>query len=172
MFTVKSTGTWGSCTWSSFRHERQINSTKSSINLLLHFIYITRMRSKLIFLTTLLILFFSASLVSQEKPAKERKTKQKSEKVSKWERRALKAEKRSGKYKLKSIKALKGKSPNMSKSEKLKMKSEKMTTKAKKMRYKGKSIRHVKVQERKTKKRMKSGLKKHRKYKNNKRNNY
>lgn len=125
------------------------------------------MSKKLILLQALLLVFFSLSSAAQDPGPKQ--GKENAPKLTKWERKAQKAEKRSSRYKKQSVEALEGKRPNMSKHQKLKTKADKFSTNAQKMRYKGRSIRHVKVQDKSTRKRMKKNLKAHRRYKQNKR---
>ena len=112
---------------------------------------------------TLILIFYSQDLAAQEKPVPKR---QKTEKISKWEKKARKNEAKADRIKKRLVKSQqKEKKPTTAHIRKLQGKVDKRTTKAAAARYKGKSISHAKSQTKKARKRMKKNIKKHRKYK-------
>ena len=116
------------------------------------------------FLSLFIILFAaSTNLAAQDAGPKQR---QKTEKISKWEKKARKQEAKADRLKKRLIKVQKrAKVPSNAKIVRLQRKIDRRLEKAAKFRYKGKSKEHAKAQTAKTKRRMKKNLKRHKKYK-------
>lgn len=114
---------------------------------------------------TLILIFCCVNVSAQDAPSPKR---QKTEKISKWEKKARKQEAKADRIKKRLIKKQQSaKKPSNADIRKMQRKIEARTDKAAGYRYKGKSISHAKGQTKKARKRMKKSLKKHRKHKRN-----
>ena len=167
IFMVKSTAVWGTKLSFCFSQAAFIVNKPIAQTMLKNLILLRipdLLKNVFSILTVTLILIFCCVNVSaQDAPSPKR---QKTEKISKWEKKARKQEAKADRIKKRLIKKQQSaKKPSNADIRKMQRKIEARADKAAGYRYKGKSISHAKGQTKKARKRMKKSLKKHRKHK-------